>query len=1670
MNPNTFRRDRSSSARADAGVAFILVIGVLSGLLVLAAPFLAVALNDREIARKTVDEAEARAYAEGLQRYARATLERTHAWREGLRGDAANDRFATPKYDVAEEFAVSLEILDGQGRAVLGADGTKLLGVDDPRGRMLDLSVRDEQSLPNLWSASPFLIASVLGRGSLAEDLEVDAVELTLDSGDGFPLKNGVLYVEGERIGYETREGATFRGLTRQLPPSTKTRKMRAETWVLDDRARQIACLPWTSPRAENLFREPLDVAAAKEIALVGSGLFTAVEIDKLSRAFNVAAWRYTADGFGLPRVLLSSVDPATADLTDGFRMRVENATSINPGTVVKITDGVNVDYGFVARVQIGGGGPGGGGAAATLSLLEPTKVPYLEGRTSITPLLRHPVNVNTASKDLLIDVFTGIRLTGGRMRDGADGAVKRAGAEFFANGILSARPLKGWEDLRNNLQETAQTYPLVTGPLDVPTIFRNALDANDIQLSNTTVPFCFASYDRYRIEAAASINDQSGRETARRRVRDLVRVAPPETQTFHLRTQQEWERSILSARWSPYFTTYPNPVEIWEPGAEPPFSRAPRMLQFSANSGAAKQAGVFPHTTEGSVRLWPARLADRGGYAEHFDGQAFQQASNIDVADIDPDGFKSENKPFEAPLRNAGTGGGGRSSGRGGRTAGSFLDGRGPNPILVDFWLKTGGVGGRQVWFDLAGSNPDEDRIQIVKEGDGTLRLRVRDRTIPDPSSSLDEVAEWIYTPAPGVWQANTWYHVGGAYRGTKPDDGSVFLDGFKRGRAKYATTLSSSVRRGDQSLTCDDLSDWPQYGAAYVGREIVEFTRIGNSLNAVQYPNNGGTGRGRRGTADIDHGAGTPVRLLGYSSPVESQTRQGGLAVPRGGARLAAALGPFNLASFKKNATENVSLGPPPLPQLQLDVHDPTKSGGGELELEVAPGCPPNYSCFQSSGGYALIVSSFTGVPANIASSLASQGFAAGAELVYYSSATPTKLSGLSAPNLPHFAGPTVTLFGNTTMSVVRQKHPVSFASGPAANRKFVVVFPISIGLTGVQDYFEPTPPPGVSGGVIGNMPEYVSLGQPNYRDINSHSVEWIRYYHRDTARNQLLCDDPVRLNNAIAEAVLVLANQGGANAVLGPWIEVNDALDFRNQKGTHVFGYDSPLTPKSHAANEDVVPVFRSLMHAGIGALPLPTNAAPNTPQPQTPSAPVVGWGDSVTLEQSGASGVRKRYDVSWSAAGDWGTGLVAFGESPGIDFSQPRLPSGASFDRTVVTRLLKFPSGELPRITTRGGRAAVGGDVDGASFSNRIDELRVAAFDEDRFVLWDQAAMGLNSSGTNVVYGSTNTAVDATTDEIPICNADWILSDVNYSPQNPFVTLPDHRRVFHNQPLRGLPNNNAGLVWIDDELIAFREIGVGAGGQPALLKCRRGFMNTVAAPHGYGAEVVFVPFLSVSKLSQACGPRDRDLFLAQARVFAREGGLVLVEDELVHYTEIQGGALRHPPSLDPDGTETGGLLRGRFGTRAAAHDVDDIVVEMPFRYWDRYAERQDNPELGFYGVALDAPGAFIESFAYEELRPNPNVRLRAFLRTEPDVRWSAEPGRGLFAFDEGVAADKPYRIDRVGSICEIRFMARYDGSSFDPIDGTRHEWKSTPELRSLTVRYRDASRVLRRETIK
>src|SRR5262249_17705542 len=141
--------------------------------------------------------------------------------------------------------------------------------------------------------------------------------------------------------------------------------------------------------------------------------------------------------------------------------------------------------------------------------------------------------------------------------------------------------------------------------------------------------------------------------------------------------------------------------------------------------------------------------------------------------------------------------------------------------------------------------------------------------------------------------------------------------------------------------------------------------------------------------------------------------------------------------------------------------------------------------------------------------------------AELAYYSNYANGVISGIQpVPNPPN---PDLnSAQGGIQIQTTRQLLYLRTTTPPSPY--FCAVFPVSVGMTNVSGYFTPK----AGQGQTQVNPEYVSVGVPDYDNMMSHLVEWIGYYHVDTTKKQLLCDDKINLDNAISRIEKNLRHQ--------------------------------------------------------------------------------------------------------------------------------------------------------------------------------------------------------------------------------------------------------------------------------------------------------------------------------------------------------------------------------------------------------------------------------------------------------------------------------------------------------------------------------------------------------------
>ncbi|MFH1998868.1 MAG: hypothetical protein ABIK28_04260 [Planctomycetota bacterium] len=411
----------------------------------------------------------------------------------------------------------------------------------------------------------------------------------------------------------------------------------------------------------------------------------------------------------------------------------------------------------------------------------------------------------------------------------------------------------------------------------------------------------------------------------------------------------------------------------------------------------------------------------------------------------------------------------------------------------------------------------------------------------------------------------------------------------------------------------------------------------------------------------------------------------------------------------------------------------------------------------------------------------------------------------------------------------------------------------------------------------------------------------------------------------------------------------------------------------------------------------------------------------------------------------------------------------------------TRMLKFPSGELPAETPE--TFVLGGDLMGeiSPALGCIDEVRFRSFATPHAALPKHYRYVLQ------------TEVDETRhDQIQIC-PDVLQSNFRALPR----ILIEAYRILETLP------GDAGLLQINDEILAYTEVDVDEG-IIMLAPNGRGMLGTEPACHDRGEAVTLLNFPTLSILQNRISETDSLLALKNSEGFPAEGA-VLINEEVLGYSRHDGDFLMMPegPSFDNAGRDMG-LLRGRFGTAAANHLAGEVVYSLPVRYLDLYPALQsyqdqanasgngaetmaagslqahgardawapplaDVPEAAFFPFSVYAPGAFFNEVTWVEERQGPGAVLDIRVRVNGVEDWSRSPllSRDLFSFSLEKGSKTKNPVLRQGDRIDLRVYTRYEPGAFDPLDFISNAWKYTPRLKALGVEYVQPTRIVRHE---
>ena len=414
--------------------------------------------------------------------------------------------------------------------------------------------------------------------------------------------------------------------------------------------------------------------------------------------------------------------------------------------------------------------------------------------------------------------------------------------------------------------------------------ILANAINPrNDdaLEVTTTTAPLCFRSFNIYTIEATGVVNAQDGRELARYTVREVAQVAPVGDLEIRIETQADFERSIVSDQ-SHLVASFPNatqvsdiPAQNLEPPAESP---TPAIMMRRGRLGL-EAAEVTPVASTTFVARYDGEMRDNTLWAEpdlsrmpEPDALTTVKVEPGEQGDIEPEGIhvgvreiEGEDADKRILVYQA------RNDEEIGNSniphGGEYV-----RPFIVEMWVKFDpkdkfDYSRDHFLLDLA-ETTFVNRICLYYDStgsdEGDLVLSVCDAT-------LQELPAQIRVPVQSdTFEPQRWYHLAAVVKGIGYNQMALLINGQAVGRYEPSAALASDVAKESSSIACDDLARyldakffgpyrWPVEDTAILGGELFEHQAAGTS-------NFTGCTRGARGTQARRHFSGSRVEIYGY------------------------------------------------------------------------------------------------------------------------------------------------------------------------------------------------------------------------------------------------------------------------------------------------------------------------------------------------------------------------------------------------------------------------------------------------------------------------------------------------------------------------------------------------------------------------------------------------------------------------------------------------------------------------------------------------------------------------------------------------------------------------------------------------------------------------------------
>lgn len=877
--------------RDEGGIALISVIAVLVLLAMVATPFLLTMRDSAARGEKYLYSNRADAEAEALFETVRSQLiSGLESVEHRKLGDVAPSAIATaqdppadatPDYDTPAEFEMPKSVLDRFNQSTA------------KEHRVWDADVTDTQSLFNINNCSLGVLANILGRAEVAAPTTSDKQTIPLDRvPDSFPKTDGVVRIGTECVKYKQIVGNALinceRGFAGSSAGNGPAHDLELADAVMLESAYQIATRPYrlrTDKDGHPVWVRYTHVDQARTIGDLGVTTLPPQDFERL-RPY-ITAWNgnEVGDGWANPQLVRNSI---TAGNVVNLYAQIKNIRYFGPGTMVRITDGIAEDYAMVAKVT----------GTDQITLAGKITHDYTADQTRIYCLARSPINVNTADVSTLSLCFQGLHVRGkssfitDRQADDIAAYLKTwtrpvpAGSSPTA---AQAAPgvFRGFEDLTRALEAARDAGKMDQDGFEA--VMRNALNANDSNLGYSTVPFSFRSHDTYEVRATVSIQGAGGHELARRELRRVMEVSSTRSGTFVIETQDGFQNQIIKSRDAKYMATFPVNVNSQYDNRNIPASEYKPYTTGNRFPSTDRSVGVS------SVQLLPAAfrttLGNRKDNVQHFDNEripdGFELKDNTFLMSVDSPyapAFEDSTKKGTADLVDIGT-----------------IDGVGTDiefgmkEFACSFWYRPDWDRNQadQVIFDYGDSKAGDDHMNRV-----SLRYdKQRDALVLGVCGATREkrTCEVLYNFDHGTWISKEWYHIGCHVHGCAPGMMELFVDGNQVGRNQDICRLGGGItgqgKTGDLQSK-DDTKSFPPTG--------VLLLRGKDGIELMEYSQNTGKGfvisrRKARSVVDtiadttsISHAEGDTVELYGFTAPLLTD-------IKKGGATLDASLGPW-------------------------------------------------------------------------------------------------------------------------------------------------------------------------------------------------------------------------------------------------------------------------------------------------------------------------------------------------------------------------------------------------------------------------------------------------------------------------------------------------------------------------------------------------------------------------------------------------------------------------------------------------------------------------------------------------------------------------------------------------------------------------------------------------------